>query len=785
MNNTPNEVSVAIPYSRLRVSLNPLTLAFSGSHASLEQPFQEAYFANSLDHLRRCKLYAILFFGIFGILDAIVFPDLIYPLWFIRYALVCPVFLVGLLFSYTAAYRRLWQALNAFYIVLTGFAYVAMVVIIPAPESYFYGVGTIFCIFFGYTFIHARFITATIAGLLVLAGYQAAMFLLMETTGSVQLIFGAHFLGINLLGMLICYSIETQERKSFFLTTLLEKEKRKTEAANRNLEKRVEERTAALQRINRDLHKEVQERKQAELRVRTSHSQLESVMDSIDNHIHVSDIDTRVILMANRHMKKIYGEDIVGKKCHEAIYHRDAICSGCRNRQLLDENGQPGPSCTWEEKNPINDRWYLNYARAIAWEDKRIVQLRVATDITAMKEMESRLQRAQKMEAIGTLAGGVAHDLNNILSGLVGYPELLLMDTPEKSEARLLLETIKKSGEKAAAIVQDLLTLARRGVAVSEVTDLNRVVQNYLESPEMANLKSIHPRISIRPNLSETAFNILGSPLHLEKTVMNLVTNAAEAMPEGGEIILATKNYYVDRSIQGFETIPEGEYMVLTVADTGTGIPKSDLERIFEPFYTNKQMGRSGTGLGMAVVWGTMKDHNGYIDARSVEGQGTEFDPYFPITRRDVAPEIEAQPLESYRGAGEFVLVVDDIKEQRDLAAFMLKRLGYRVKTVASGGEAVAFVQRQPVDILVLDMILEPGMDGLETYRQILAFSPGQKAVIASGFSESKRVQEAQRMGAGSYIKKPYRMEQLGLALRQQLNETPDPGSTAGDSIDN
>ncbi|WP_319525877.1 ATP-binding protein [uncultured Desulfosarcina sp.] len=785
MNDNPNEVSVAIPYSRLRVSLNPLTLAFTGSHKSLEQPFREAYFDNSLDHLRRCKLYATLFFGIFGILDALVFPELIRPLWFIRYALVCPIFLIGLVFSYTAAYRRVWQALNAFYIMLTGFAYVAMVVIIPPPESYFYGVGTIFCIFFGYTFIHARFITATVAGLLVLAGYQAAMFLLMETTGSVQLIFGAHFLGINLLGMLICYSIETQERKSFFLTTLLEKEKRKTEAANRNLEKRVEERTAALQRINRDLYKEVQERKQAEQRVRSSHSQLESVMDSIDNHIYVSDIDTRVILMANRHMKKTYGEDIVGKKCHDAIYRRDTICSECRNRQLLDKNDQPAESCTWEEKNPINDRWYLNYARAIVWEDRRIVQLRVATDITAMKEMESRLQRAQKMEAIGTLAGGVAHDLNNILSGLVGYPELLLMDAPEKGEARLLLETIKKSGEKAAAIVQDLLTLARRGVAVSKVIDLNRVVQDYLTSPEMANLQSIHPKVAIQTNLSARAFNIMGSGLHLEKTVMNLVTNAAEAMPEGGKITLTTCDRHVDRPIQGFETIPEGEYVVLTVADTGTGIPESDLERIFEPFYTNKQMGRSGTGLGMAVVWGTMKDHGGYIDARSTRGRGTEFDLYFPITRQDVTPETEARPMESYRGRGELVLIVDDIKEQRDLAAFMLKRLGYRVETVSSGREAVDFAKRQSVDILVLDMILEPDMDGLETYRQILAFSPGQKAIIASGFSESERVQEARELGAGAYIKKPYRMEQIGSALRQQLDENSNDESRTGDSDDN
>jgi two-component system, cell cycle sensor histidine kinase and response regulator CckA len=206
------------------------------------------------------------------------------------------------------------------------------------------------------------------------------------------------------------------------------------------------------------------------------------------------------------------------------------------------------------------------------------------------------------------------------------------------------------------------------------------------------------------------------------------------------------------------------------VADTGVGIAAQDLERIFEPFYTNKKMGRSGSGLGMAVVWGTVKDHSGYIDARSVQGEGTVFDLYFPISRQAMEPAAEALPMDRYRGAGESVLVVDDIKEQRDLAEFILKKLNYRVETVASGEEAVGYVRQTPVDILVLDMIMTAEMDGLETYRQILAVAPGQKAIIASGFSESERVLEAQRLGAGRYIRKPYRMEQIGVALREQLD---------------
>ena len=171
----------------------------------------------------------------------------------------------------------------------------------------------------------------------------------------------------------------------------------------------------------------------------------------------------------------------------------------------------------------------------------------------------------------------------------------------------------------------------------------------------------------------------------------------------------------------------------------------------------------------MAVVWGTVKDHNGFIDAHSTLGKGTAFELYFPITRKMTDLASEALPLENYRGDGERILVVDDIKEQRDLAAFMLERLGYRVDVVASGREAVDFVRETAVDVLVLDMILEPGMDGLDTYREILAVSPGQKAVIASGFSESERVLETQRLGAGRYIKKPYRLEEIGMALKEQL----------------
>ena len=387
------------------------------------------------------------------------------------------------------------------------------------------------------------------------------------------------------------------------------------------------------------------------------------------------------------------------------------------------------------------------------------------------KRLQTRLQQAQKMEAIGTLAGGVAHDLNNVLSGIVSYPDLLLMQLSEDSPLIKLILTIQKSGEKAAAIVQDLLTLARRGVAVTEVVNLNHIISEYLKSPELEKLKSFHTNVQVEANLGTDLLNILGSPVHLSKTIMNLVSNAAEAMSDGGEILISTLNRYIDQSIRGYDDVTEGNYVTLTVSDTGVGISPEDIEKIFEPFYTKKKMGRSGTGLGMAVVWGTVKDHKGYIDVKSTVGKGTTFTLYFPVNRKGLPKDKSLISIEDYMGKGESLLVVDDVKEQREIAYVILKKLGYSVASVSSGEEAVDYMKDNSANLLVLDMIMDPGIDGLDTYKQILELHPGQKAIIASGFSETDRVKEAQRLGAGKYIKKPYTLEKIGLAVKEELEK--------------
>ena len=389
---------------------------------------------------------------------------------------------------------------------------------------------------------------------------------------------------------------------------------------------------------------------------------------------------------------------------------------------------------------------------------------------TEKQQLEERLQRAEKMEALGTLAGGVAHDLNNVLGVIVGFSEMLIVKIGEDSPHAPLVKYIMEGGQRAAAIVQDLLTLARRGVPTKKVVNLNTIVADFLKTPEVDKIILNKPNIRIQTDFAPDLLNVMGSPVHLSKTVMNLVSNAADAMPDGGVLTITTTNRYLDRPVRGYDDVRSGDYVVLSIADTGEGISATDLNRIFEPFYTKKVMGRSGTGLGLAVVWGTVKDHEGYIDVQSGVGKGSTFSLYFPVTREVVTAEQISVRLAEYLGNGESILVVDDIPEQRELATWMLTSLNYRVTVASSGEEAIEYLKGHNADLLVLDMIMDPGMDGLDTYRESLKISPQQKAIIVSGFAETERVQEAQELGASAYIRKPYVIEKLGLAVKAALS---------------
>ncbi len=389
----------------------------------------------------------------------------------------------------------------------------------------------------------------------------------------------------------------------------------------------------------------------------------------------------------------------------------------------------------------------------------------------ALRDSETKLTRAKKMEVVGLLAGGVAHDLNNILSGIVSYPELLLLDKALSPNVRKGIETIKKSGDRAASIVNDLLTIARGVANVKEALNLNTAIRDYLASPEYEMLIQFHPLVDIKTNLYPDLLNISGSMVHIEKVIMNLVSNAAEALDgKGDTVIISTENRYLEKPLKDYDDILVGEYALLIVSDNGPGVIEKDLDRLFEPFYTKKRMGRSGTGLGLAVVWNTVQDHKGYINVTSSR-EGTLFELFFPITREEVLDEKIQVPIEKYKGNGEKILIVDDVEEQQRIASAMLTILGYNIATVSSGEEAVKYLKHNTADLVVLDMIMDPGMNGCETYEQILTFNPEQKAIIASGFAETNDVRAIQRMGAGKYIKKPYTLEKIGFAVKEELSK--------------
>lgn len=548
---------------------------------------------------------------------------------------------------------------------------------------------------------------------------------------------------------------------------------------NNEIEDIVEERTAELSNVNAQLLREIDERKTVTRALTRSEEKYRELANSLPQIVFEAD-ENGAVSFANRNAFKAFGYDNTDFMNQfnllDMVVPEEREKAASNIKKILTGEKSKGAEYTALRKDgstfPI-----LSHTEAIKKDDKVVGLLGVVIDLTIQKleeknqrDLEVQLQRARKMEALATLAGGVAHDLNNILSGIVGYPDLLLMQLPEDSPFRKPVITMQESGKKAAAIVQDLLTLTRRNVISDKIVNLNDIISEYLNSPECEKLMSYHRSVRLKASLDSDLLNISGSSVHLAKSVMNLVSNAAEALPDGGDIIITTENRYLDRPLRGYDEIAEGDYAVMKIKDTGTGIPASDIDRIFEPFFTKKTMGKSGTGLGMTVVWGTVKDHNGYIDVETIENAGTTFTLFFPVTRGDLSETLVDDDLSLYQGKGETVLVVDDVETQMDIAHAMLTQLGYSVSAVSSGEEAIQYVRRHKTDLIILDMIMQPGIDGLTTYKNILEINPDQKAVIASGYSETSQVKETISLGAGAYIKKPFTLITLAKVVRKELD---------------
>ncbi len=385
----------------------------------------------------------------------------------------------------------------------------------------------------------------------------------------------------------------------------------------------------------------------------------------------------------------------------------------------------------------------------------------VLEDISELKRLQRLESRAQRLEMAGSVAGQVAHDFNNLLGPLMAYPELIRDEVPANHSVHEYVDSIEHAAQRLSDINHQLLTLSRRGHYNQVPLDLNEVIKQVVAGfkPKTTFVIDTNYGMDLKP--------ITGGASQLYRLILNLVQNASDATNNMGTLTITTEDFNCVSTSDANSNIPKGEYIRLTLSDTGCGIPEDVALQIFDPFFSTKKTNRRrGSGLGLSIVDAVTKDHNGYLEMESQVGSGTSFYLYFPITREST----NDSPREKTLVGTETILIVDDDVLQGDVMCRVLKKLGYTLATAESGEEAISILKETRYNLIILDMIIPPGIDGAETYQKILEFNPDQKAIIVSGFSETDQVLHAQALGAGEFVKKPIKKSTIATAVRRELD---------------
>jgi PAS domain S-box-containing protein len=516
--------------------------------------------------------------------------------------------------------------------------------------------------------------------------------------------------------------------------------------------------------------RDISREKRAETKLREAHERLVTILNSIDAHVYVAEIDSFRILFMNQKMIDDFEGDFTGQKCHECFHRQTRPCHHCTNKLLLDEDNNPRDVYTWQGKNPVTLRWYLNFDRAIKWVDERIVKIRIATDITdarrneeERKKMQQQLQQAHRFEAIGTLAAGIAHDFNNLLMGIQGRASLLSQDMETHHPPAEHIDAIMDYIQSATDMTRQLLGLARGGKYEVRPIDINEVI-----AKTASMFGRTKKEIRIHSKLEPPELVVEADRRQIEQVLLNLFVNAGQAMPAGGDLYIETSTVRLDEAFCKPHHIQPGRHVRVTVKDTGTGMDEATCQRVFDPFFTTKAQGL-GTGLGLASAYGIINNHAGLMTVHSQVGRGTTFTIFLPLSDHQALPE-PSMDRELIQGT-ETILLVDDQQMIREVGRAMLERLGYRVLTADGGERAVAVIQEQGhnIDLVVLDMTM-PGMGGGRTFDRIRDVLPGMPVLLCSGYSQDGQANDILRRGCNGFIHKPFHLSELSRKIREVID---------------
>jgi signal transduction histidine kinase/CheY-like chemotaxis protein len=530
-----------------------------------------------------------------------------------------------------------------------------------------------------------------------------------------------------------------------------------------------------LKRIASDLKQENSERLKVEAALNESHERLVTILNSIDVLVFVADLQTHEMIFINRTMEQLFGADAIGRPCYRVFRGQKAPCAGCSNEFMPKARNQSSGLEVWEDVNPVTGRWYIHHARAIKWIDDRWVRLQISTDITDLKRLErERIQDAhqlqtQRLEALGILAGGIAHEFNNLLMAMLGNLSLIKFKIDESYPFRRHVSKIEESIQQAAGLTDQLLGYARKGRYEDTRLQINSLVQA-LAGAFIQKSSSIRVHFDLSANLRP----IIADKRQLDHALSNLFSNAVDAMPQGGDLLIRTVNVNRESLTGKPYRIPAEEYIEIRIKDTGTGMTPEVREHIFDPFFTTKPMAAGkGAGLGMAATYGIIKAHNGFIEVVSEREKGSEFIIYLPAEEGVEAP---AGLAGGKAPVSQTILLIDDDEIAMEAGTEVLEHLGYRVLQARSGKEALEKLKENShaIEVVILDMVM-PEMTGIETFEQIKADFPQAKILMASGFIQDDEARRLLEHGADGFIKKPFIVQEIYRTIERALRGSVGP----------